>query len=80
MIWKRTIKQDPNIGDIRIVRKFAILPTCTKTHWVWLQHYYVKQQFMYYTIDYDYLFVNTIQEDVFEWVDLESSVTNDFKD
>jgi hypothetical protein len=80
MIWKRTIKQKLNIGDIRVIRKFAILPTCTKTHWVWMQHYYVKQQFMHYTTyDYD-LYCGVIEEDVFEWVTVESSVTNDFED
>ncbi len=42
MKWKKT-----QLGDIRVVKKFALFPThiTDEAVYVWLQSYYIKQEF-----------------------------------
>lgn len=49
MIWK--MKQSPRIGDTRIRRRFALIPTRVGNYWVWLQWYFVQEEFCRYVVD-----------------------------
>ena len=40
---KQKIKEKIEVGDIRIVKLFALAPVDLGDHYVWLEHFYVKQ-------------------------------------
>lgn len=49
MIWK--MKPSPRIGDGRIRNHFAFIPTRVGNYWVWLQWYFVQEEFCRYVVN-----------------------------
>ena len=50
-------------GDIKIRRKYAILPTNTNKGWVWLRYYVAKQEYKVMYIREEYVRSTGLLED-----------------
>lgn len=44
-------RKKPKHGDIRVVRRFAILPICANYEWRWLEWVEIKQEYSEYWDD-----------------------------
>lgn len=50
MLWFKTGGDDPKKDDLRVIRRFAWIPTRVKGNWLWWKHYQVLQEYKTVTI------------------------------